>query len=76
MEGWYRGLLANTAEISFLPVSQRSPNAPQISVPIMEHPHNDSLIAASAQVHSLTLVTRNVSDFSQVGISLANPWGD
>ena len=35
---------------------------------------NDSLIAATASVHGLTLATRNTSDFAVTGISLVNPW--
>lgn len=35
---------------------------------------NDSLIAATAKVHNLTLATRNTSDFAETGISLVNPW--
>jgi len=34
----------------------------------------DSLLAATAQVHHLTLATRNVSDFLFTGISVVNPW--
>ncbi len=34
----------------------------------------DALFAATAQVHALTLVTRNVSDFTASGIFLFNPW--
>ena len=34
----------------------------------------DALIAATARVHSLTLVTRNVSDFSPSLKSVLNPW--
>ena len=34
----------------------------------------DAFFAATAEVHSLTLVTRNVSDFAASGISLSNPW--
>ena len=34
----------------------------------------DGLIAASAAVHHLTVVTRNVSDFRRFGVSLFNPW--
>jgi toxin FitB len=33
----------------------------------------DILIAATAKVHNLTLVTRNVRDFQDCGISLLNP---
>ncbi len=35
---------------------------------------NDSLIAATARVHGLTLATRNVADFADTGIDLVNPW--
>ncbi len=34
----------------------------------------DSWIAATALVHDLTVVTRNVDDFAQTGVSLINPW--
>lgn len=34
----------------------------------------DALIAATAQVHGLTLVTRNTSDFDESVKSLLNPW--
>jgi toxin FitB len=37
-------------------------------------PAMDALIAATAQVHDLTLVTRNVSDFKFALKSLLNPW--
>jgi predicted nucleic acid-binding protein len=36
----------------------------------------DMLIAATAQVHQLTLVTRNVRDFEHCGIGLLNPFRD
>ena len=36
----------------------------------------DMLIAATAQVHALTLVTRNVRDFDGCGIALLNPFTD
>lgn len=34
----------------------------------------DSMIAATAIQHRLTLITRNVSDFKCLGIALINPW--
>ena len=34
----------------------------------------DALIAATAQVHGLTLVTRNTADFDESVESLLNPW--
>ncbi len=38
-------------------------------------PVKDSLIAATALVHGLTLVTRNVSHFGVAGVKVANPFG-
>lgn len=34
----------------------------------------DALIAATALVHGMTLVTRNVSDFQATGVAILNPW--
>lgn len=34
----------------------------------------DALIATTALVHSMTVVTRNVSDFKPTGVNILNPW--
>jgi hypothetical protein len=34
----------------------------------------DALIAATALVHSLSVVTRNEADFASTGVPLINPW--
>lgn len=34
----------------------------------------DALLAATALVHNLTMVTRNVGDFAVAGLELVNPW--
>lgn len=36
----------------------------------------DGFFAATALVHHLTLVTRNVKDFAAFGVPLLNPWDD
>ena len=36
--------------------------------------YRDSLIAATAMVHGMTIVTRNISDFEPTGVALLNPW--
>lgn len=37
-------------------------------------PIRDGLIAATALVRGLTVVTRNVADFAPTGVPLLNPW--
>lgn len=37
-------------------------------------PRRDSLIAATALIHGLTVVTRNVEDFAPTGVAVLNPW--
>ena len=34
----------------------------------------DALIAATAIVHDLTVVTRNVRDFRRFGVEILDPW--
>jgi len=34
----------------------------------------DALIAATALVHGMTVVTRNVSHFQSMGVAIVNPW--
>lgn len=38
-------------------------------------PDRDALIAATALVHGMTVVTRNVKDFEPMGVAVLNPWG-
>ena len=39
-------------------------------------PIKDSLIAATALVHGLTVVTRNRSDFQLAGVEIIDPFAD
>ncbi len=34
----------------------------------------DAIIAATALVHGMTVVTRNVDDFESTGVEILNPW--
>jgi predicted nucleic acid-binding protein len=53
-----------------LPVARR---CARLHVPD-PRPERDAFIAATALVHGMTLVTRNVADFAPTGVALLNPW--
>ena len=53
-----------------LPVARR---CAQLHIPDPRS-ERDALIAATALVHSLIVVTRNISDFTDTGVKLLNPW--
>jgi hypothetical protein len=55
-----------------VPVAQR---CARLHVP-NPAPHRDAFIAATALVHGMTVVTRNVRDFERTGVQLLNPWQD
>ena len=38
--------------------------------------YEDAMIAATAQIHQLTVVTRNIADFQPFAIPLLNPFSD
>ena len=39
-------------------------------------PAIDALIAATARVHGMTVVTRNVTDFELAGVTVLNPFAE
>jgi predicted nucleic acid-binding protein len=45
----------------------------QLHVP-NPRPERDAYIAATALVHGLTVVTRNVVDFTSTGVTIIDPW--
>ncbi|WP_206445628.1 type II toxin-antitoxin system VapC family toxin [Agrococcus sp. KRD186] len=53
-----------------VPVARR---AARLHVPD-PRPERDALIAATAIVHGLTMVTRNVADFEPMGVAVIDPW--
>jgi predicted nucleic acid-binding protein len=57
-----------------LPVDQAvARQAARLHVPD-PRPVRDALIAATAQVHGMTVVTRNIGDFAPMGVPVLNPW--
>ena len=50
--------------------------AQQCAVLHVPHPRSDrdALIAATALVHGMTVVTRNVNDFQAMEVAVVNPW--
>jgi predicted nucleic acid-binding protein len=57
-----------------LPVDELVATRAALLVPPERHRLADCLIAATALVHGLTLVTRNTGDFAGTGVDLFNPW--
>ncbi|MEV0687205.1 type II toxin-antitoxin system VapC family toxin [Nocardia sp. NPDC050378] len=53
-----------------LPVARR---AARMHVPD-PRPERDTLIAATADEHGMTVVTRNVKDFAPTGVPVVDPW--
>jgi len=49
--------------------------AGQLHVPDPQ-PVSDALIAATALVHGMAVVTRNVADFRPMGVEVFDPWRD
>jgi len=79
LELWLETRLPGWFEANLLPVTKNiaqrwgklSSQAKREGTPLATA---DGLIAATAFEHDLTLVTRNVKDFTGLGISLLNPW--
>jgi predicted nucleic acid-binding protein len=71
---WLETMLRPAFAKRILPVTQEVAlrNA-QFHIPD-PHPYRDSLIAATAFVHGLIVVTRNVTDFRRTGVRMVNPW--
>ena len=75
LERWLRGIEKGFAGRA-LPVTMRvaaewGRRQSGGSVPVI-----DSLIAATARVHGLTIVTRNAKDFERTGVEVLNPFRD
>lgn len=71
---WLDGHVLPAFEGRILPVDRAiAKRSAALHVP-NPRPALDSLVAATALVHGMTLVTRNVVDFQSTGVSVLNPW--
>jgi predicted nucleic acid-binding protein len=75
LEGWFRGIVEGFHE-RLLPIDRAVADEwgrmnVETSLPVV-----DGLLAATAKVHGLTLVTRNTRDVARTGVHCVNPFRD
>lgn len=76
LQAWLEDDLLAMFSGRVLPVDvQVARRAARLHVPD-PRPERDALIAATAVVHGLTVITRNIADFEPMGVALINPWSD
>lgn len=76
LQGWLDDELLDAFAGRILPVDVPvARRAARLHVPD-PRPERDALIAATATVHGLTIVTRNVKDFAALDVPILNPWSD
>ena len=71
---WLSSLVATVFYGRILPIDIAvASRAAQLHIPD-RRPDRDTFIAATALVHGMTMVTRNVADFAGTGVHVLNPW--
>ncbi|MFZ2241221.1 MAG: type II toxin-antitoxin system VapC family toxin [Gordonia amarae] len=71
---WFDARVINAFDRRTLPVDREvARRAALLHVPDPRS-ERDGYIAATALVHGLTVVTRNVADFAPMGVAIVNPW--
>ena len=71
---WFAGQVLSAFEGRILPVDTAVARRCAVLHSPDQRPERDALIAATALVHGLTVVTRNFRDFQPTGADLLNPW--
>ncbi len=74
LETWYETRVKPGFAGRILPVTPAVAEACASLHASRPRPFRDSLIAATALVHGLEVVTRNVEDFANTGVTVINPW--
>ena len=71
---WFENVILQDYQARILPVDKAvALQCASLHIPD-KNPINDAFIAATALVHDLVLVTRNMKDFEQTGVKLLNPF--
>ena len=74
LKGWYDNILGDQETYKLLEVDALTAHIAADFRHAYKLPTQDSLIAATAEVKDLTLVTRNIKDFQRTPVNLINPW--
>jgi toxin FitB len=73
---WFTNQVLDEFADRIIPVDQVvASKAASLHVPD-PRPERDAYIAATALVHGMTVITRNVADFAPMNVRLLNPWED
>jgi predicted nucleic acid-binding protein len=74
LRGWLQQSVLNAFEGRILPASGEAALRYTALHVARTRPERDAWIAATALVHGMTVVTRNVEDFQPMDVVVLNPW--
>lgn len=74
LSAWYAKIIAQPQRFRILNVDRAIAEQAADFRAAHDTSFEDSLIAATAKIHNLTLATRNTADFAGTEIALVNPW--